>query len=93
MSFRGTLQLVASSHESFRSYAGKPTRQGSGLDDLLEICASKQIKVGPLRTEQRGVKRKPKNYPLLSVPRHEYEEVFHRSRYFRKGAKTRAIRD
>ena len=45
---------------------------------LLEIAATKLINLRPFRNEQRAVKRRPKNHPLLNAPRHEYEEVFHR---------------
>ncbi|MGJ8642464.1 MAG: IS4 family transposase [Luteolibacter sp.] len=86
MSFKGTLDLIVSSHESFRPYAGSPTKKKTEFNALLKICTTKRINVRPFRSEPRAVKRRPKNHPLLSAPRHEYEEVFHRSRYFRQSA-------
>ena len=86
MSFKGTLDLVSSSQESFRQYAGKPTKRRTEIGRLLEIAATKLINLRPFRNEPRAVKRRPKNHPLLNAPRHEYEEVFHRSRYYRKSA-------
>ena len=92
MSFKGTLDLVPSSHQSFRPYAGKPVGRTAGSNDLLETCATKLINVRPFRTEPRAVKRRPRNHPLPGAPRHECEGIFHRSRYFRKSAQPRAIR-
>ncbi len=33
------------------------------------------------RAEPRAIKTRPKNYPLLTAPRHEYVEILHRSKY------------
>ena len=85
MSFKGVLDLVCASHESFRAHAGKPRNRQEAMKRFIETCATKTIDIRPFRSEPRAVKRRPKNHPLLNAPRHEYVEVFHRSRY-RKSA-------
>ncbi len=84
LSFKVILDLMVTSHESFRSYAGKPRKLKQQLNSLIRICATRFVNVRPFRSEPRAVKRRPKNHPLLTTPRHEYEEVFHRSRYVQK---------
>jgi len=81
VSFKGVLDLVCASHESFRAHAGKPRKRGEAMRRFIETCATKLIDIRPFRSEPRAVKRRPKNHPLLTAPRHEYVEVFHRSRY------------
>lgn len=81
MSFKGVLDLVCASHESFRAHAGKPKKRKEAMRQFIETCATKLIDIRPFRSEPRAVKRRPKNHPLLNAPRHEYIEVFHRSRY------------
>lgn len=81
VSFKGVLDLVCTSHESFRAHAGKPQKRREAKEKFIGICATKLLNIRPFRSEPRAVKRRPKNHPLLNAPRHEYVEVFHRSRY------------
>ncbi len=81
ISFKGVVDLVCASHESFREHAGKPIKRRQAMKQLIELCASKLIDIRPFRSEPRAVKRRPKNHPLLNAPRHAYIEVCHRSRY------------
>jgi hypothetical protein len=50
-------------------------------DELLAVIASHLVPSRPGRREPRAVKRRPKPYPLLNKPRHQYIETPHRSRY------------
>ena len=81
ISFKGVLDLVCASHESFRAHAGKPRKLREALDYLITVCATKQIDVRPYRSAARAVKRRPKPFPYLTAPRHQYQEIPHRSRY------------
>ncbi len=74
------------SHESIRAHADKPMKREEAMRNLIETCSTKPVDSRPFRSEPRAVKRRPKNDPLLNATRHEYVEVFHRSRYFRKTA-------
>jgi hypothetical protein len=85
MSFKATLDLVTSSHEGFRSFAGKPRKLGLRQHKFIELCATKLLDIRPFRREPRAVKRRPKNYQLLTRPRHVFQEIPHREGY-RKAA-------
>ena len=57
------------------------------LIDLLYDCISaSEIYQRPGRSEPRCIKRRPKNFQLLNMPRHEMIEIAHRSRYSAKGS-------
>ena len=78
MSFKGTLDLVTSSHESFRQFAYKPRKRRLHYHALIELCATKTLDIKPFRHEPRARKRRPKNYQLLTKPRHVFQENPHR---------------
>jgi hypothetical protein len=81
ISFKEALDLTTSIHESFRDCAGKPRRRADELRFLTEMMATRLIDHRPFRREPRAVKRRPKPFPLLNKPRHEFVEIPHRSRY------------
>jgi hypothetical protein len=81
MSFKATLDLLTSSHESFRMLAGKPRALLQRRRQFIALCATKMLDPRPFRREPRALKRRHKNYQLLTRPRHVFEEVPHRERY------------
>lgn len=85
MSFKSTLDLVSASHESFRAYAHKPRKRRAHYEALIELCATKTLAIQPFRHEPRARKRRPKNYQLLTEPRHVFQEDPHRESH-RKAA-------
>jgi len=52
-------------------------------NDLLLNLARDLVPLRPDRKEPRAVKRRPKAYPLLNQPRHQFVEISHRSRYWK----------
>lgn len=52
-------------------------------DDLLRNLARDLVPLRPGRQEPRVVKRRPKPYPLLNRPRHQFVEIPHRSKYWK----------
>jgi hypothetical protein len=60
---------------------GKPRKRAEQMRFLVEMMASRLIDHRPGRREPRAVKRRPKPFPLLNKPRHEFVEIPHRSRY------------
>jgi hypothetical protein len=52
-------------------------------EDLLLNLARDLVRHRPNRTEPRAVKRRPKPYPLLNQPRHRFQEIPHRNRYWK----------
>jgi hypothetical protein len=83
LSFKGTV-------DSIRQFAGalaqarSRKRQKQILDRLLEVIARDPLPERSGRHEPRAVKRRPKPYPLLNRPRHQFKEIPHRSRYRKK---------
>lgn len=81
ISFKGSLDLLLAwrARHRGRQHHG---RMAATMDaELLELIAAKRVVQRPFRREPRAVKRRPKPYPYLTAPRHQYVEIQHRSRY------------
>ncbi len=50
------------------------------ISDLYDAMTDSPIKQRPGRSEPRCLKRRPKNFQLMTLPRHEMREVPHRGR-------------
>jgi len=87
MSFKGTIDLVTSMAETFRPLAGKPLKLRAHYRILIEVCATKVLEIRPYRREPRAIKRRPKSYPLLTKPRHIFQEKDTRTSAYRKRRK------
>ena len=80
LSFKGTVDAI-------RQFAGalvqarSRKKQKQILDRLLEVIAQDRLPERSGRHEPRAVKRRPKPFPLLNRPRHQFKEIPHRSRY------------
>lgn len=85
LSFKGALDTLRSSHESFRSLTCKPRLLRITRNQVLEEIGSQVLHIRLFRQEPRAMKRRPKNYQFLTKPRHEFTEIPHRSTY-RKNA-------
>ena len=84
MSVRATQYSLTSSHETFRGVTGKPLLKKRLYDQLLDTCAEHQLEIRPFRQEPRAIKRRPKNYQLLTAHRRVFKEVQHRATCYRK---------
>jgi hypothetical protein len=73
VSFKGALQTVLAFAEGLRE--GTPARRRWLWGVLLESIANDDVGHRPDRVEPRAVKRRPKPYPLLMVPRQEAKEA------------------
>jgi hypothetical protein len=62
------------------SYTDIPRKLGQWNDELLEAIAAVKNPVRPGRRWPRAKRRRPKNFPLLTAPRHEYQEIPHREK-------------
>lgn len=84
ISFKGTVD--ASRQFSLAiAQARSQKKQRQLVAELLRVIAADEVPDRPGRREPRAVKRRPKPYPLLNRPRHQFKEIPHRSRY-RKAA-------
>ncbi|YCM44216.1 IS4 family transposase [Verrucomicrobiaceae bacterium 227] len=84
MSVRATQYSLTSSHETFRGVTAKPLLKKRLYDQLLDTCAEHQLDIRPFRQEPRAIKRRPKNYQLLTAHRRVFKEVQHRATCYRK---------
>ncbi len=82
-SFKAILDVVTSCHESLKPLAGFPNKLAQYLRGITELCSQKLIHLRPNRREPRTIKRRPKNYQLLTKPRHIFKEVPHRGNYYK----------
>jgi hypothetical protein len=80
LSFTGTLDTLRSFCGA-SAQAGRPAQRRLLWAHMLRIIAADQVPLRPDRWEPRAVKRRPKAYPKLNRPRHEYRETRHGSRY------------
>ena len=80
ISFKGTVDAVR--QFGIARAQARNNQQRLRLDEeLLRVLAEDLVPDRPGRREPRAVKRRPKPFPLLTSPRHQYNELKHRSRY------------
>jgi hypothetical protein len=80
MSFKGILDQVLASQDSFLMHRSKPRCMAHHRANLITICSTKRLEIRPFRKEPRAVKQRPKNYPLLTSYRSIYQEIPHRGK-------------
>jgi len=87
LSVKGILTCLTSSHESFRIVAGKSHKRSQLYRQFITDCAGHTLELRPHRQEPRAIKRRPKNYQMLTKHRHLFEEIPHREFYYKKPRK------
>src|SRR4051794_38840430 len=75
ISFKGAVHTVRS-FEAGHLY--DPVRIAADLPRLLELIVQKRVGDRPDRYEPRAVKRRPKPYPRLSLPRQDAKRLIRR---------------
>jgi hypothetical protein len=80
ISFKGTLDTVRHFGVAIHAARQTPRRRDELLDEMLAIIAHDPVPERPDRAEPRAKKRRPKNYHLLTKPRHEMLVPSHRNR-------------
>ena len=75
LSFQGAVHTVQSFEES---HLYDPTWIEADLPRLLELIGQKRVADRPDRYEPRAVKRRPKPYPRLSMPRRAAQRLIRR---------------
>ena len=79
ISFKGTIDAARAFHVAMSGATSK--RKTKELRNrLLEIIALDLVPERPGRREPRAIKRRPKSYPLLTKPRHRFQEIPHRGK-------------
>ena len=64
LSFKGVLDHLATSHESFRVHTARPRKQAEARAHLIAVCTTKKLNLRPFRSELLAVKKRPKSYQL-----------------------------
>jgi hypothetical protein len=82
LSFKGSVDALRQFSLAIAQARSKK-RQHQLITQLLEVIACDQVPDRPDRLAPRAVKRRPKAFPLLNKPRAQYQEVFHRNRYWK----------
>jgi len=80
ISFKGTVDAVRQYTAALAGARSKRKRLEL-WDELMANLIRDLVPLRPGRKEPRAVKRRPKPYPFLNKPRHQYKETPHRSRY------------
>jgi hypothetical protein len=88
ISFKGALDSLRHFADAVQAAHGRPRKQAELLDYLLETIAEDQLPHRPNRSEPRAKKRRPKNYQLLTKPRHQMGNLPHRNRPGKKRPKS-----
>lgn len=81
VSFKGSLQALRNWEPHLNQAKLSKAECFRLISDLYEAMTNTPIRQRPGRGEPRCMKRRPKNYQLLTAPRHEMKEVPHRNRY------------
>jgi hypothetical protein len=82
VSFKGTLD-AARQYTATMLQARSARLRRQLWEDLLLTLARDLVPLRPGRSEPRAVKRRPKPFPLLTKPRHQFKEIEHRNRHWK----------
>jgi hypothetical protein len=78
ISFKGTLDSVRHFASACAGAENKPLIISTLVDEMLNAIARDLVPIRPDRSEPRVRKRRPKNYRLMTRPRHEMGPLPHR---------------
>ena len=81
VSFKGSLQALRNWEPHLNQAKMSRIERSRLIEDLYEAMTDTPIRQRPGRTEPRCRKRRPKNYELMTRPRHEMKEISHRNKY------------
>ena len=80
VSFAGACDALRQWLPHLACLAATPALCRALIRDLLAVIAHDRVPLRPNRSEPRAVKRRPKNYHLLTKPRHLMGNLPHRNR-------------
>jgi len=69
LSFKSALQIMTQSTKQLTQWVGELLN--NGLNDLFKAIASNAVGMQKRKNQPRAIKRRPKPFPLLTVPRKE----------------------
>ena len=86
ISFKGSIQALRSWEPHLNQEDISPRERSRLIRLLYDGITQNTLLLRPGRSEPRAVKRRPKNYQLLTQPRHEMQAIPHRNRYRKSNA-------
>jgi hypothetical protein len=81
VSFKGSVQALRNWEPHLNQAKISRAERFRMISDLYEAMTNTPITQRPGRSEPRCLKRRKKNFQLMTAPRHEMKETLHRSRY------------
>lgn len=72
ISFKGTIQIVATWNGRFSGLHHKPKSRAEVFAEMLRQIAQRTVPHRPGRQEPRAIKRRPKPFPSLTTPRRQF---------------------
>lgn len=82
VSFKGSVQALRNWEPHLNQAKISRAERFRLISDLYVAMTNTPIKQRPGRSEPRCLKRRKKNYQLMTSPRHEMKEIPHRNRYY-----------
>jgi hypothetical protein len=86
VSFKGSVQALRSWEPHLNQAKISREERFRLISDLYDAMTNTPIRQRPGRSEPRCLKRRKKNYQLMSAPRHEITVIPHRSKYLAANA-------
>lgn len=86
VSFKGSVQALRNWEPHLNQAKISRAERFRLISDLYEAMTNTPIKQRPGRSEPRCLKRRRKNYQLMTSARHEMKEIPHRNKYYAKTA-------
>jgi len=86
ISFKGCVQALRQWEPHLNQAKSSRQEQDRLIGHLYESIADNIVPDRPGRREPRAVKRRAKNFALLTAPRHEMKEISHRAKYHAEAA-------
>jgi hypothetical protein len=81
VSFKGSVQALRSWEPHLNQAKISRTERFRLISDLYDAMTNTPVRQRPGRSEPRCLKRRKKNYQLMTSPRHEIRVIPHRSKY------------
>jgi len=86
VSFKGSVQALRNWEPHLNQAKISRAERFRLINDLYEAMTNMPITQRPGRSEPRCLKRRKKNFQLMTLPRHEMKEIQHRNRYHAEAA-------
>jgi hypothetical protein len=78
ISFMGTIDQILGHSTCYKGHHNHVHKRAALHKRLLDKIAKERLLIRRDRAEPRARKRRPKNYQLMTTPRHSFKEDYHR---------------